>query len=270
MIRYFDAHNHLQDERLDSALEQTLAALGAGEITGAVVNGSCEADWEAVRRIAIREPRIIPSFGYHPWYLGDATAEWKERLTFYLDSIPSGVGEVGLDRWIPNPDVPQQERFFTEQLAIAAERDLPLSIHCLRSWGRLLELLESAARPSCGFLLHSYGGPVELLKPLARLGGYFSFPGYFLAAKKELKREVFRSVPRDRLLIETDAPDQCLPPELDSFALLDDRTGRRINHPLNIAPIYRELAQYLGEEEEVLARQVEENFSVLFGRLLRS
>jgi len=61
-----------------------------------------------------------------------------------------------------------QEEVFAAQLRLAAERDLPASIHCLKTWGRLQELLRDGPLPKRGFLLHSYGGSVEMVEPLAR------------------------------------------------------------------------------------------------------
>ncbi|MEQ1843894.1 MAG: TatD family hydrolase, partial [Verrucomicrobiales bacterium] len=94
-------------------------------------------------------------------------------------------------------------------------------------------------RPRRGFRLHSYGGPAEMVRSFADLGAYFSFSGYFLQPSQEKKRTAFRLVPEDRLLIESDAPDQCLPVELDEFRLTDPANGERLNHPANLPVIYR-------------------------------
>jgi TatD DNase family protein len=185
----------------------------------------------------------------------------------FLESVPSAVGEIGLDRWKPDLPYEGQEEVFLAQLAIAAERNLPVSIHCLQTWGRLHELLRDHPRPACGFLLHSYGGPVELVPTLARLGAYFSFPGYFLHPRKQRQREAFRQVPPDRLLIETDAPDQLLPADKNRYPLKEPTTGKELNHPANLAAVYEGFAESLEEKPEQLADRVAENFLRLFGRL---
>ena len=61
---------------------------------------------------------------------------------------------------------------------ISSGKKRTLSIHCLKAWGMLLEILQNEPRPHCGFMLHSFGGPGELIPRLAELGGYFSFPGF--------------------------------------------------------------------------------------------
>jgi TatD DNase family protein len=263
-VRLFDAHNHLQDERFAGRAGTIMAeALQAG-VVRMVVNGSCEEDWPAVAALAAQHPQVLPSFGYHPWYIHERTPLWRESLTRCLDAMPSAIGEVGLDRWKPGLAYDGQEEVFVFQLRLAAERNLPVSIHCLQAWGRLVELLREGPRPARGFLLHSFGGARELVAPLVKLGAYFSFPGYFMHPRKERQRDAFASVPLERLLIETDAPDQ-LPPEADRTNPLFSGEGQPLNHPANLRRIYEFVARERNLPVETLAGRVEENFHALFG-----
>ena len=268
-LRLYDAHNHLQDERLAAHRTEIISALQREGIVKMVVNGSCEEDWPGVLALSRQYPQVIPSFGYHPWYVKERTPAWQEALLHYLSQVPAAMGEIGLDRWIPDHDLAQQVEVFTWQWGLAAERNLPVSIHCLKAWGKLFEILHAGPRPAGGFLLHSYGGPGEMVAPLAKLGAYFSCPGYFAHARKQHQREVFKLVPPDRLLIETDAPDQPLPDERNRFPLRDSVSGKPINHPANLAAVYQFVAELLDEPVEVLAQRVAENFQRLFGRLCR-
>lgn len=262
-MKLYDAHNHLQDDRFAGRQAELLAACAEVGVGRVVVNGSCEGDWEPVRTLARANPIVLPSFGYHPWYLGERTAHWQQVLATFLDETPGVVGEIGLDRWKPDLPYENQEAVFLVQLGMAAERNLPVSIHCLQAWGRLYDLMRDHFRPACGWILHSFGGPAEMIPGLVRLGAYFSFPGYFLHERKQRQRETFKQVPPDRLLIETDAPDQLLPPELNRFPLADPQ-GKPLNHPANLSVIYEELARFLGREPGEMASQVEENFLRVF------
>jgi TatD DNase family protein len=138
-----------------------------------------------------------------------------------------------------------------------------VSIHCLQAWGRLHELLRDHPRPAVGFLLHSFGGPTEMIPALARLGARFSFPGYYLHPRKARQREAFRHVPPDRLLLETDAPDQPLPADQVRFPL-SDAQGQPLNHPANLVAVYTGLAEFLGEPLAPFAARIAENFQTLF------
>lgn len=280
-LRLYDAHNHLQDDRIGGVEDALVAECRRVGVKQMVVNGSGAGDWRAVAALARTYPDlVIPSFGLHPWYVAEQDPAWRTRLEDCLGHLPAAaVGEIGLDLWKPGLAYEGQEEAFVFQLRLAAERQRPVSIHCLRAWGRLAELLRANPRPACGFLLHSYGGPKEMVEALADLGAYFSLPGNFALARKERQREAFRVVPRERLLLETDAPDQRLPsPEEAAPAfreavemrdvpdLRDPANDRPLNHPACLPAVYRFAAALLEERMEALAVQVEANFRRLFGR----
>jgi len=261
----FDAHNHLQDEWLAphlAGIVDTLEALGIG---GAVVNGTIEGDWEGVARLGRERAWVIPSYGIHPWYIKRRGADWEERLRARLDE-GGVVGEIGLDRWIEGYDFEDQQRVFRAQLRMAAERNVPATIHCLKAWGALVDMVRTEAVPECGFLIHAYGGPAEMVRPFAERGAYFSFNGYFLDQNRRGKLEAFREVPIERLLVETDAPAMPLPAELNRYPLPDTTDGKRVNHPGNLAVAYEGLAELRGMGVEELAKRAEENFRLLFGQ----
>ena len=259
---FFDAHNHLQALRFGGRQAELLAE--CPDVARMVVNGCCEEDWPAVSALAEAHRQVLPSFGYHPWCIHERSDHWEAELNRMLDAHPAAVGEIGLDRWKEGLDYEGQEEVFVTQLRIAAERNLPASIHCLKAWGRILELLQKGPIPERGFLLHSYGGPTEMVQAFAQLGAYFSFPGYFLRAAKGRHREAFKSVPTDRLLIETDAPDQRLPDALNAYPLTDF-AGEPMNHPANLPVVYQGVAKILEMPLVALAEQVEDNFERLFG-----
>ncbi|MEI8289486.1 MAG: TatD family hydrolase [Verrucomicrobiota bacterium] len=278
-MKFYDAHNHLQDDRFGGRQSELLAACAKSGVVRMVVNGASEADWPQVLTLARQFggaiasgaatfpaslSQVVPSFGYHPWYLNESSPDWLANLERFLDSVPCAIGEIGLDRWKPGLGYAGQEEVFLAQLRLAAGRNLPVSIHCLQAWGHLLELLQNNPRPAGGFALHSFGGSAEMIPAFARLGAYFSFPGYFLQEHKRKQRETFKQVPPDRLLIETDAPDQHLPAERILFPLAD-AAGKPLNHPANLPAVYSGLAEFLGERPESLAARVEENFLRIFG-----
>ena len=265
-MKFYDAHNHLEDDRFAGHQSELLVACAKAGVVRMVVNGAGEADWPQVLALARENAIVLPSFGYHPWYLHKRTPDWLANLERFLDAVPGAVGDIGLARCKPGFGYDGQQKVFLAQLRLATERNLPVSIHCLQVWGRLLELLQENPRPTRGFVLHSFGGPAEMIPAFAKLGAYFSFPGYFLHGRKLKQRETFKHIPANRLLIETDAPDQHLPEDriLHTFISVD---GMSLNHPANLVVVYDGLAEFLGENLELLAERVEENFQRIFGGL---
>jgi TatD DNase family protein len=173
-INLLDAHLHLQDEALSAQLAEVLQRADDAGVRYFASNGAEEADWPIVLVQARAHPQIIPCFGVHPWYVSNLSPQWHEKLAGHLDAIPSGIGEIGLDRWKEPRDEKVQEEVFRIQLDLARQRKLPVMIHCVRAWGWLMDVLRSEAPLPAGMLIHAYGGSADLIQPLADMGAYFS------------------------------------------------------------------------------------------------
>lgn len=279
-LNYHDAHNHLQDDWLAPHLAKIADQLTALGSRSAVVNGTCEDDWPRVSELSRRFSWVVPSFGLHPWDAGNRSPAWLDKLTTTLAANPqAGVGEIGLDRWIldrAKPNDPrltglrrapldEQSEVFSAQLKLAAKDNRAATIHCLDAWRALWEILRTAVLPSRGFLLHAYSGPAEMIRGFVDLGAYFSFNGSFLDDRYARHRDTFKLIPRDRLLVETDAPAMPLPQPWRTYKLPPAAGGQTINHPANIEAAYAGLAANLGLSAEVLTESVSENFARLFG-----
>jgi TatD DNase family protein len=280
----YDAHNHLQDAWLMPHRAKVLADLSELPLGRAVVNGTCPSDWPDVTALAETHAFVLPSFGLHPWNVGNANGGWRQDLERSLarhagNASSVAIGEIGLDRWILDrartddsrlrglrrASLAEQIEAFNWQMTLAAERDLAVTIHCLDAWGALLDLLRKGPRPGRGFLLHAYGGSAELAREFAALGAYFSFNGYFLGVRQSAKRAVFAQLPADRILAETDAPAMPLPDDQRAYSLPGLADGNPINHPANIVSVYAGLAAVRGTPLDVLTAQVATNFERLFG-----
>lgn len=275
----FDAHQHFQFDPLTPHRARIVEDLQAIGLRKAVVNATNEEEWPVVSALAHEHAWIVPSHGVHPWDSGDRKPGWLEKLRATLIADPSaGVGEIGLDRWIIDgvrPDDPriagmrvapltEQIEVFFAQLVLAAELNRAASIHCVQAFGAVLETLERAPRARRGFLLHGYGGPAEMIPAFVHLGAYFSFNIELEGARHHTRRDSFRHIPADRLLVETDAPTKPPTPDCNRFPLPPGPDGKEINHPANLVLAYEALAKLRGTKLETLATQVEENFTRLF------
>jgi TatD DNase family protein len=261
-----DAHNHLHDPRFGGRREEIIAAMRAAGVAACVVNGTCEDDWPQVARLAERFPGFVrPAFGLHPWFASHRSARWADVLTYWLERCPdASIGECGLDRWVAEPPLEVQREVFATQLTLAAEQNRPVTIHCLKAWEPLIECLHAAPPLPRGFLLHSLGGSRELVARLARHGAMFSCSGHFLHPRKAAALDAFRSVPPDRVLLESDAPDMLPPPEFITHPLAA-ADGTPLNHPANLPAIAAALAAALERPAAGLARLAAANFQRFFG-----
>lgn len=235
-----DIHNHLQDSRFAKSLDAIIVAMREAGVTKCVTNGTSPKDWRQVADLAKKYPDfIIPAFGLHPWKIGERPDDWLKTLRSYLNEHPQAhIGECGLDRWIKTPDISAQKSVFKAHLELAHELKRPIAIHCLKAWAPLLEVLEDLPLPPRA-LLHSYSGSIEFARQLCQNHDpWFSFSGYFLQPKKSKTLEIFRQLPPDRVLIETDAPDMLPPPPAISHPL-----DGALNHPANLAHIAKKFLE---------------------------
>lgn len=258
---WVDSHNHLQDPRAgDSAA--LISAMREAGVAHCVVNATCESDWAEVEKLAAAEPDFIsPAFGIHPWHAHTASRDWLGNLRGLLEKYPrASVGECGLDQWISFPDLAVQRPVFLDQLGLARELDRAVTIHCLKAWGALFEVFDDAPPPP-RFLMHSFNGSIEIARRLIPLGAFFSFSGYFLHPRKSAVLEVFKQLPRDRILLETDAPDMLPPAEVIRHPLPENH-----NHPANLAAIGQALAKAMEMPPEVLADLTRANACACFGK----
>lgn len=258
---WVDSHNHLQDARLGDSAPLVAAMRGAG-VGHCILNATRQSDWPAVEKLAAAEPDFIsPAFGIHPWHAHTAGDGWLEKLrTLLLKHPRASIGECGLDHWIPEPALAVQRPVFLSQLRLARELDRPLTIHCLKAWGALFDVFDEAPPPS-RFLMHSFNGSIETARRLLPHGAFFSFSGYFLHPRKSAVCEVFKQLPRERILLETDAPDMLPPAEMINHPLVGN-----FNHPANLPAIGHALAKILNLPPAALADLTGKNARACFGK----
>jgi TatD DNase family protein len=259
MACWTDSHNHLHDSRLGET-GVVISRMKEAGVARCVVNATSEEDWQAVGQLAMDHPHLVlPAFGVHPWQAHTATEGWCERLMHGLDKHPhASIGECGLDQWVAFPPLETQLPVFRAQLALSRETGRPLTVHCLKAWDELMKSLREHA--PARFLMHSYGGSLETARQLIPMGAWFSFSGYFLHPRKAAVLEVFRKLPRERILLETDAPDMLPPTDVILHPLPANH-----NHPANLPAIGRALAEALGMAEDELASLTHANATFFFG-----
>ncbi len=262
---FYDSHCHLQDERLRPFLPQVLERAAQAGVTRLLCCGSAESDWPDVGNLAQLHPGVRPAFGLHPWYVAAASRAWLDTLRSLLERSPAAVvGEIGLDHALDPATFPAQEAAFLAQVHLAAVLHRPVSVHCRRAYGRLMELLDHHGWPPDGIVLHTYSGGKELVKPLVRRGAFFSFSGAITHDRNIRGCEAVAVVPEDRLLIETDAPDlpAALPP---AATVLRDTAGRPLSEPAHLVHVAATVAALRHVTPEEVATLTHTNAQLVLG-----
>ena len=198
---YLDSHCHLQKQHLSSIIDDIIERARSAGVARIFCNATREEDWQAVVDLAAGAHEIIPFLGIHPWFAETAMTGWEDRLLALLKQMPAGIGETGLDKCC-RADFGRQQQIFLIQLQMASELRRPLVIHCVKAWGRLLEILEQFADPLPPIMIHSFAGSRETLQRLIRLGCFISFSGRLDSDTKI--HPCFVATPLAKLLLETD------------------------------------------------------------------
>jgi TatD DNase family protein len=202
-----DTHAHLMDDAYGADLAEVLERAAAADVTTIVCVGYDLASSRQAVGLAAQDARLHAAVGVHPNYLAEAPADWLIQLG-ELARAPRvvAIGETGLDYYRTYTPHAAQREGFVAQMALAAERDLPIVIHCRDAEADLLDLLErTSARPATG-VWHCFSGTVAQLHTAVRLGLYISFAGTVTFCNAAALREAGSEAPADRLLVETDCP----------------------------------------------------------------
>lgn len=208
---YLDSHCHLQERGMITETEAMMKRAGDAGVARMLCNATREEDWQAVIDLATNRAEVTPFLGIHPWFAESAGPGWEERLLRLLEQIPAGIGESGLDKSC-RADFADQQQVFLAQLRMASALKRPLVLHCVKAWGRLLEILEECADALPPTMIHSFAGSRETLERLIRLGCFISFSGR-LATDRKLQ-SCLTATPLGRLLLETDAPGHTTPKKM--------------------------------------------------------
>lgn len=214
-MTHVDTHNHLDLAAFETDRDAVLDRARSAGITGHLVAGIDPAGWIRQRALAASHPGIRWTAGLHPQVAAgmttDAIDEALRGLPAQFDGphAACGVGETGLDRLFVDPDtLDAQIHAFRAQLAFARARDMPLVLHIVRAHGKALEILKRDGLPAVGGAMHSFSGNAELARQYVKLGLHIGFVGAVCRDNARKLHAAAAAVPAERLLIETDAPDQ--------------------------------------------------------------
>ena len=200
----YDMHCHLDFATDARALAASAERAGVGAFSTTVD----PRDYERTRAALAPWNSIRVGLGLHPWWLADGRCGAEEVALFVEEAPDAGyIGEVGLD-FSPRREgtFAYQEDVFARLMEACAPGNHLISIHAVRSAATVLDVLESTGvLADNAVILHWFSGTAEELHRAVRLGCSFSIGTRMLATKRG--RAYARSLPADRLLLETDLPD---------------------------------------------------------------
>jgi TatD DNase family protein len=209
---WIDSHCHLDSPEFDADRDEVVTQSRAAGVD-AIVNLPGHVDHFAQAKATRERYDCLTGYGIHPmWVAGPYTNSKREDVAILRAWVerekPELIGEIGLDFFIPDFNQAEQEWFFSEQLKIARDFDLPVSLHVRRSQDQILKNLRRI-RVRGGFA-HAFNGSAQQAGEFVKLGFCLGFGGTATFPQAQRIRALLRDVPIENVVVETDAPD--IPP----------------------------------------------------------
>lgn len=256
-----DSHCHLDFPDFQAERADVIARAKAAGVGLMVTISTRVRRFDEIRQIAETYPEVLCSVGTHPHNAGEEDGITADELVA-LSQHPRcvAIGEAGLDYFYDKAPRDAQARGFRTHIEAARRTGLPLVIHARDADADIAAILEDeTGKGAFPFILHCFSSGAELARTGVKLGGYVSFSGILTFKNSEEIRAIAKGVPRERLLVETDAPFLAPPPH----------RGKR-NEPAFVAQTAAVLAETIGVSVDDIARITTDNFFRLFTKAERS
>lgn len=248
-----DTHVHLNNPQFAADLDAVLERARAAGVERMLCAGyDLESSRQAVD-IAARHPGVVAAVGVHPHDARTYDDAVEAQIGGWLGSgQAAAAGEMGLDYYYDHSPPDVQRAVLRRQLRLARRRGVPVILHNRDSDDDMAAILEEEAAGLCG-VLHAFTGAPRLLEVGRRLGFYFGIGG-FLTFRNHPLAACVGELPRESLLLETDAP----------YLAPHPMRGRR-NEPAYVVHVACKLAGLLGTTEPEVAAMTTANFARFLG-----
>lgn len=250
-----DSHCHLDFPALAQDLPAVLRRAEAAGVHRIVTISTHVGRYEVYRELAEAHQNVFFTVGTHPHHAGEEPDVAAETLVALADHPRCvGIGEAGLDYHYDRSPRDVQRRVFRAHIAAARRSGLPLVIHARDADEDMIDILRSeAGQGRFDAVLHCFSSGRRLAEVGIELGLYLSFSGIVTFRRSDDLRNIAAAAPRDRLLVETDAP-----------YLAPEPYRGRSNEPAFVTRTASALAAAIGESDDAMGRMTTQNFYRLF------
>ncbi len=255
---FVDSHCHLDYHQRDGDLEEVVARAKRAGVNELVTICTKVSEFETVRDIAAQFDKVWCTLGIHPHEAdNEALPTPEELVTLAAHPKVVGIGETGLDYFYEHSARDAQKESLRVHIEASRCTGLPLIVHSRDADDDMIQILgEAHAVDPFPGVIHCFTSGPELAEKAVEIGFYVSFSGIVTFKNAEDLRTIAKSLPLDRILIETDAP---------YLAPVPNR-GKR-NEPAYVVHVAERLAAILNMDTETIAAATTDNFHRLFSRV---
>ena len=255
-----DSHCHLDYEPMFSNLEEVIKRAKDSNVKFMLTISVSDNKYDVILNIIKKFSNVYGTYGIHPHEAKNHNEINKDTILkrVKINKKIIGIGETGLDFYYNHSDKNQQIKLFEEHIKASIESNLPLIVHSRDAEDLTYEILAKYSKINdLKILMHCFTGSKEFAKKLLKLNAYFSASGIITFKKTNELKETFKSIPLNKILIETDSP-----------YLSPEPLRGKSNEPSNVV----HTAKYLSKLKEIkfndLCTNTTNNFFKLFGKLI--
>ena len=240
----FDEFNHDRSTVLERA-----QSLGVSDI---IVPSVAKSSWFKTIQVCDQFSQLHLALGLHPIFIDQHQPQDLLELNRLINRHnPVAVGEIGLDFYNKSSDKDKQTAFFSKQLIIAKQHDLPVIIHNRKAHDECLSALKRLKLK--GGIIHAFNGSMQQAEMYIELGFLLGFGGMLTYQRSRKSRSLVKQIPIKHLVLETDAPDMSV----------EQHRGER-NSPEYLPLILDSVSHLTGRSKKDLAVTLNENFKRMF------
>ena len=268
-MELIDTHSHLYEPEFDTDRETAVARAREADVTALLLPAIDAASDERLFDLCRSHPEsCFAMMGLHPTSVNDSP-RWREelaRVERYLLDPPEGIGrfyaigEIGLDYYWSDAFVAEQTEAFVAQLRLAARHDLPAAIHTRAAWDDMCRIIEAETKRArkngkrLRGVFHAYSEPTATFERLRGCGDFYFGIGGTVTFKKSKLAETVRTMPLERIVLETDCP----------YLTPAPYRGQR-NESAYVRLVCDKIAELKGLAPEEVAAATTANAEALFG-----
>ena len=204
-----DSHCHLTYEPMSNALTETIHRAVNDGVKYMLTISTEDKSFNDILNIVSKYENVYGTYGIHP-HEAKLHQNIKNKNIINKININKkiiGIGETGLDFYYNHSDKKDQIRCFEEHIYAAQEKNVPVIIHTRSAENETFEILQKhLKKKDFKFLIHCFTGTRDFAFRLLDLGAYISASGVVTFKKSLELANIFKDLPNDKILVETDAP----------------------------------------------------------------
>ncbi len=254
---YSDSHAHITSNTLFPEVEEIIASAKSAGVNTIIDIATEEEELKRSLTLQKRYLGVYTAGGVHPHDANRAEELYPIFAHAAQEKQLVAIGETGLDYHYQHSTPDQQQQSLRLHLRLALTSQLPVIIHCREAFTDFFRILDEEYQTREGLwgagVLHCFTGTAEEAEEVLRRGFYLSLSGVVTFKKSIALQEIAKSVPLDRLLIETDSP----------FLAPQSKRGQK-NEPAYVVEVAKKIAEIKGVSEEAIATQTSKNTQKLF------